>query len=92
MILDRLGRYLQRHGRASLSQLSLALDASPDALRGMLARLERKGRVHRLPPPKAACGGSCCRCDSATLEAWCWAADDGPPGPDPACPEIRFGP
>ncbi|MCB1954533.1 MAG: FeoC-like transcriptional regulator [Rhodocyclaceae bacterium] len=89
MILEELGNYLQQHRRASLTQLGIALGASPEALRGMLQRLERKGRVRRLPPPQAACGGSCCRCDAAVSETWAWAADDGEPVPGLSCPSLE---
>ncbi|MCB1889461.1 MAG: FeoC-like transcriptional regulator [Rhodocyclaceae bacterium] len=90
MIIERLSAYLNRHRRASLNQLSIALAASPDALRPMLAHLERKGRVEKLPPPRAACGSSCCRCDRGALEAWRWA--DGSADDDAGCPGVEQRP
>jgi putative ferrous iron transport protein C len=44
--------------------LAHGLDAAPDALKGMLAILERKGRVRRLPAG-TACNG-CHKCDPRT--------------------------
>jgi porin len=46
------------------------LDATPDALRGMLAALERKGRVRRLATG-SSCGG-CANCSGASAEAFQW--------------------
>lgn len=75
MILTRLSQYLRLNGRASLDDMAIALDASPDALRAMLATLQRKGRVQRLPPPKSACGTSCCECEHARVELYAWAQE-----------------
>ena len=71
MIISELSRYLQSRGRVALRDLSNRFDASPEALRGMLATLERKGRVRKLPAG-SSCGDSCCRCDSASVEIYEW--------------------
>jgi hypothetical protein len=73
MILSRLNDYLRVHRRASLVDMTHGLDASPDALRGMLAALERKGRVRRLAAG-TACSG-CGKCDAAALELYEWTGD-----------------
>ncbi len=73
MILNRLRDTLQQRERASVHELSLALGVSPDALRAMLGTLERKGRVHKLPPPQTNCG-NCCKCGSDTLDVYAWGA------------------
>ncbi len=90
MILTRLSQYLQQHRRASVSDLVQGLGTTPDALRGMLATLERKGRVHRLPAG-TACNG-CCKCDPNTVELYEWTnppAETTPARPsreaNPAC-------
>ena len=70
MILSRLSEYLQQHRRASVSDLALGLGSSPEALRGMLAALERKGRARQLPPG-TACNG-CCKCDPNAVELYEW--------------------
>ena len=58
----------------------------PDALRGMLNRLIRKGRVRRLPSPQL-CGG-CRICAPEALEFYEWAASrpaSEDPAPAPEC-------
>lgn len=74
MILSRLTSYLQHHSRASLHDLALHLDAAPAALQGMLERLERKGKVRRLPtpPPCSHCG----HCDTSVITFYEWIAPD----------------
>lgn len=71
MILSRVNDYLRERRRASLMDMAHGLDASPDALREMLAILERKGRVRRLPSG-TACGGGCCKCNPADIELYEW--------------------
>jgi hypothetical protein len=71
MILSRVNDYLRERGRASLLDMAHGLDAAPDALRDMLAILERKGRVRRLPTG-TACGGGCNKCAPATIELYEW--------------------
>jgi predicted ArsR family transcriptional regulator len=73
MILSRLNDYLRLRRRASLVDMAHGLGATPDAVRGMLATLERKGRVRRLVAG-AACAG-CGKCDAAALELYEWAGD-----------------
>lgn len=73
MLLSRLSDTLRQHRRASLVDLAHRLEADPEALREMLAVLERKGRVRRLPGG-GACGG-CCKCDAAGVEVYEWTGD-----------------
>lgn len=70
MILSQLSDYLRQQRRASVADLALGLDASPDALRAMLGTLQRKGRVRKLDGPRCASG--CCKCDPASLEMYEW--------------------
>lgn len=79
MILSRLSDYLRRNRRASVADMAIGLEVAPDALRGMLAVLERKGRVRRV----ALCGtcqARCCRCSPDLLESYEWTADADVPG------------
>ena len=71
MILTHISDLLKERRRVAVIDLALALDASPDALRPMLAMLERKGQVRRLPSG-TSCGGGCCKCDPAAVELYEW--------------------
>ncbi|MCB1761564.1 MAG: FeoC-like transcriptional regulator [Gammaproteobacteria bacterium] len=72
MMLAEIKCYLQQHGQLSLAQIALHLDTPPDAVRGMLEMLLRKGRIRR-QLLNSACGSSCCKCDSAVTELYEWA-------------------
>ena len=72
MILSRVTDYLKNHRRAALTDMAVGLDATPEALRDMLAVLERKGRVHKLPTG-TACGG-CNKCSPTSVELYEWVA------------------
>jgi hypothetical protein len=76
MILSQVSDYLKTHRRAALHDMSLGLDASPDALREMLAILERKGRVRKLPAG-SSCSGGCNKCSPSSVEIYEWAKTDG---------------
>jgi hypothetical protein len=71
MIISRLSAYLQQHQRASLHDMALGLDTDAEALRSMLAVLERKGRVSRLPSG-TSCSGGCGKCQPHTVEIYEW--------------------
>lgn len=71
MILSDLTNYLSEHRRAALLDISHRLDSDPQALRMMLAMLERKGRVRKLPAG-TTCGGGCTKCDPASVEIYEW--------------------
>ena len=72
MILSEVRDYLARHKRAALIDLSHHFGSDPQALRGMLAVLERKGRVRRLPAGTPCATETCCKCDPATVEMFEW--------------------
>ena len=71
MILADLRGYLAEHRRASLIDMANRFDTDSEALRGMLATLERKGRVRKLPPG-TGCRSGCCKCDQTTPERYEW--------------------
>lgn len=71
MILSELTAYLAQHKRAALIDLSHRFDSDPEALRPMLAMLERKGRLRKLPSG-TLCGGGCSKCDPASVEIYEW--------------------
>ena len=74
MILSSVNAYLRQRKRASVADMALGLEATPDALKGMLAILERKGRVRRLPGGGGACGG-CGKCDPNAVELYEWVGE-----------------
>jgi DNA-binding IclR family transcriptional regulator len=74
MILSQLNQYLAAHRRAALADLSQHFATAPEALRGMLGVLERKGRVRKLPAG-STCGGGCTRCDPSAVEIYEWVSE-----------------
>ena len=51
-----------------------AVGATPGALEPMLATLERKGRVRKLPAG-SGCGHACGKCDPTTQAVYEWTGD-----------------
>jgi len=76
MIISELIGYLEQHRRVGLMDLAYRFEASPDALRGMLAILERKGRVRRVTG-SAGCGPGCGKCDPTGIETFEWIGEGG---------------
>ncbi len=74
MIISRLSDYLREHRRASLNDMAIGMDATPEALTGMLSVLERKGRVRKLGSG-SSCGNSCGKCDPTTVAIYEWVTD-----------------
>jgi hypothetical protein len=72
MMLSRLSTYLRERRRASVADMALALESTPEALGPMLDTLERKGRVRRIEG-EPGCGSTCCKCDPATVALYEWA-------------------
>ncbi|MFB6275102.1 MAG: FeoC-like transcriptional regulator [Halothece sp.] len=70
MILSELQSYLSQRDRASLEELTIQFDTDAQALRPMLTRLIRKGRVRQLPMAKKCSG--CCSCSPEQLEFYEW--------------------
>ncbi|MBV5309501.1 FeoC-like transcriptional regulator [Chromatium okenii] len=73
MLISELLRYLHDNQRAALRDLASHFDIEPEALRGMLELLERRGRVRKLPA-NTPCAGGCCSCDPASIEIYEWIA------------------
>lgn len=71
MILAELRDYLATYGRVSVADLANRFDADAEALRGMLAVLERKGRVRKLPAG-SLCTRVCSGCDQGAPELYEW--------------------
>lgn len=71
MILSELRDYLKQQHRLSLLEMANHFDIDADALRGMLAKWMRKGKVQKVDMG-ATCGTSCCKCDPAMTELYEW--------------------
>ena len=69
MILTDIQKYLESQGRASLAQMELKFRMDSNALRGMLNKLIRKGRVRKMSGEK--CGG-CASCAPEAIEFYEW--------------------
>lgn len=67
-MLSAIRAFMQERGTASLTELSIHLEADPGAVRGMIDVWRRKGRMVQLPLP---CGG-CTQCDTGTTEIYQW--------------------
>jgi len=71
MILSDIRSYLTEKGQATLADVALHFDITPDAARGMLDVWVRKGKVsHRMI--NASCGSSCNQCNPAATEVYVW--------------------
>lgn len=71
MILSEIRDYVRERRQASLEEIALHVDSNPDAVRGMLERWIRKGRIRKtLKGP--ACGSSCGSCSSESTEIYEW--------------------
>ncbi len=69
-ILRDVRDYLEQHQRASLNDLAIHFQTSPDAMRGMLDQWINKGKVRQCPA--SACA-SCARgCASAPGDSYEW--------------------
>jgi predicted ArsR family transcriptional regulator len=73
MILTDLQNYLEKHSKASLQEIAFYVKSDADAIRLMLNRLIRKGRVQQLPIKK--CGG-CHSCAPESLEIYEWIREN----------------
>jgi len=90
MILSDIKGYLQAHGQATLKDIALHFDASPEAVRGMLEHWIRKGRVEK-QLLNDACQSACTQCDPGDTEIYLWRDAPGQPGEPvrpygPGCP------
>ncbi|MCS6812853.1 MAG: FeoC-like transcriptional regulator [Cyanobacteria bacterium] len=73
MILQQIQTYLSNHPQASLEELSRQFQTDTDAMREMLNRLIRKGRVRKLVSKPCA---QCHSCAPESLEFYEWVRVD----------------
>ena len=70
MILSDIQKFIADNKRASIADLKLHFRMDGDALRGMLNRLIRKGRISKMAEAKK-CGG-CASCADDATEIYVW--------------------
>ncbi len=71
MILSELRSYLIQRKRVTLYDLVLHFNMDADALRGMLDKWIKKGKLTRLNP-NSGCGTTCYKCDPTLTEIYEW--------------------
>ena len=69
-MLTDLQTYIATHGIVSIGDLSLHFHSDSQALRPMLTKLVRKGRIRHLPAPVKCSHCTCC--DLTSLEGYEW--------------------
>ncbi len=69
MILTDIQGYLEKYGKISLAELALHFHMDADAMRPLLKRLIRKGRIRLMKGEKCA---KCCHCSSEMIEFYEW--------------------
>ena len=72
VILSELRDFIQQQGRVSLKDLVVKFNVDPDALRGMLQKWVKKGRIKQEMAGGSACGTGCCQCDPLITEVYQW--------------------
>lgn len=70
MILKELQQFFAQHQKVSLADLQLHFRIDADALRQMLNRLIRKGRIRKMEDSRK-CGG-CHSCADEAIEFYEW--------------------
>ena len=75
-MLADLQTYIAKRGTVSVTDLSLHFGSDSQAIKPMLHKLSRKGRIRQLPAP-TKCGG-CTSCDANTVEFYEWRGEEPP--------------
>ena len=75
MILTDIQDYLQKYGKASLAELANHFRIDANALRPLLKRLIRKGRIRLMIGKKCA---GCTHCPPETIEFYEWVKVSAP--------------
>ena len=79
MILKELQDFVLDYHRVSLAEMELHFHMDGDALRQMLSKLIKKGRVRQLPIPDKCHG--CTFCNPDTTEFYEWVEINHPGSP-----------
>ena len=72
MTPSEVKRYLSERKVAPLNDIATHFDMEPDAVRGMLAHWQRKGKVRLHKDEGCGSGGCCSGCGSHNKEIYEW--------------------
>jgi len=73
MILSEIQNFIKQQGKTSIAELEAKFKIDSSALRGMLEKLIRKGRVKKMGEGQK-CGG-CKSCAPEAIEFYEWAGN-----------------
>lgn len=62
---------MRQKKRVSLRDLVMHFNVEADAIRGMLSKWVKKGKIKQVQAG-TQCGTSCCKCDEAMIEFYEW--------------------
>lgn len=71
MILSELRDYIRTKNSVTLHELMIHFDVDANALRGMLAKWVKKGKLQQRAANEN-CGTGCCQCDPTLTELYEW--------------------
>lgn len=77
MIMSQLSQYLQTRHCASIADMAISLQATPEALKPMLHKLMVKGRVRALPTGSSCGHSGCCQCHPQDQQLYEWIGNMG---------------
>ncbi len=80
--LSAVKHYMEDHHRATVEDLAMRLETTPEAARNLLEMWRAKQRVRFIPSACGSCGKGAfggCSCPAAAIvpDVYEWVADDG---------------
>lgn len=70
MILKELQNFIFNRRRVCLAEMELHFHMDGDAIRQMLNKLIKKGRIYKVPTPEKCHGCTCCYPDTIEFYEW----------------------
>jgi len=70
MILRELRDYIKQRNQVEIGEIASHFDTDPDALRGMIDHMIRKGQVQKLSCGSACSSSSCCSVAISEVFQW----------------------
>ncbi|WP_198246356.1 FeoC-like transcriptional regulator [methane-oxidizing endosymbiont of Gigantopelta aegis] len=71
MILSEIRNYVRDKKRCTLNELVMHFDVDAEAMRGMLSKWAKKGKIRQIPV-SSSCGSSCHKCNPELTELYEW--------------------